>query len=258
MKKILLITFICLSASLSAQTEYAQPSMYLELNQSSITSMRNLDDNLPFSMRIDKWFPYHSMIRMENSYYLTTQYFNGFRGDFNIKYDPYNPHTFIVPDTDCTFTENSIIFKNGEVVPAVNLTEQDFHDIAPQLAWLQVLFRSLGTPVPDLILGYNDEVENWVVIYEDGYKNLIMFPTFADAMRHISQFYQGYVPYFSFKDIHKSNGRLEFFATLLVRDRRNEVTDYVDVRFHTDIENVIDLVMFFIYRKTDIKPDDAE
>jgi len=254
MKKILLLTLICVCTQLCADA-----IMYKELNERSIiSSMRDLDDNIPFSMRIDKWFPYHSMIRLENSYYLTTQYFNGFRGDFYIKYAPNNPNTYIVPDTDCTFTDDSIIFKNGEVIPAINLTETDFHTIAPQLAWLQVLFRSLGTPVTDLILGNSDDVENWVVIYEDGNKNLIMFPTFAEAMRRISEFYQGYISYFTFKDIHKANGRLEFFATLLVRDRHNEVTDYVDVRFHTDIDNVIDLVMFFIYRKTDIKPDMIE
>jgi len=256
MRKAFLFTFLyifCVATQL-----LSIDNMYLEMSHGRFISQKYADSNLPFSMQLDKWFPHHSKLKLGENYYLTTPYFNGYRGDFFIKYDSHNPNTFIVPNTEVTFTDSAITFKNGEVMPAANLTTRDFQDIAGQLAWLQTLFRSLGTPIPEMILSDNDQVEHWVIIYEDGKKDLILYKSFSEAMKKISQFYQGYVPYFAFKEIHKANNRLEFFATMLLRDIKNEVTDYVDMRFHTDLDNEIDLVMFFFYRKTDIKPEDSE
>jgi len=254
-KTLCLILFYIMGVSVCL---YSDPVMYHDLLQRRLKSLENADSEIPFSMQLDKWFPHHSKIRMGDGYYLTTPYFNGFRGDFFVKYDSKNPYTHIVPNTEVTFTDRNITFKNGEVIDAFDLTERDFHEIAGQLAWLQTLFRSLGSPIPDMILSDRDNVEHWVIIYEDGHKNLILYNTFSEAMKKISQFYQGYVPYFEYKWIRKSNNRLEFFATLLLRDIENEVTDFVDVRFHTNLENEIDLAMFFIYRKTDIKPENSD
>jgi len=256
MRKTLCLILLCILGVYTSLL--CDPIMYQELSRGRLISRDNEDNQIPFSMQLDKWFPHHSKIRMGDGYYLTTPYFNGLRGDFFVKYDSKNPYTYIVPNTEVTFTDRTITFKNGEVMQAYDLTERDFREIAGQLAWLQTLFRSLGSPIPDMILSDQDDVEHWVIIYEDGHKNLILYNTFSEAMKKISQFYQGYVPYFQYKWVRKTNNRLEFFATLLLRDMENEVTDYVDVRFHTNLENEIDLAMFFIYRKTDIKPENSD
>jgi hypothetical protein len=201
-------------------------------------------------MRLDKWFPHHIKMIFGDTYYLTSPYYNGLRSDFYLKFNPNNPLQYIIPDTSATHTDSTIVFRTGEVIRAVNLTEKDYRDIAGQMAWLTALFRTLGTPVPEVMLGNYDAVETWVIVYEDGKKEMIIMPTFTETIQRLSLFYHGFTPYFKFSEVRKSNSRLEFFGTLYVRDRRDDVSDFIDVRFHTNRQNEIDLVMFFIYRRS--------
>ena len=229
---------------------FSETPMYNQLNLYNNDSLRSRDTQLPLTMRLDKWFPHHSKLFLGGSYYLTTPYFHGFRGDFYVKLS----NGRIVPDFGCEFTGDAITFKNGESLKAVHLTEQDFHDISGQLALLKVIFRSLGTPLPEQVLWYDDDIESWVVIYENEKKERIIMPSFAETIRRMNLVYQGCVPYFRFNEIRKSNSRLEFFGTIFIRDMNNNTIDFIDVRFHTNRQNQIDLVMFFVYRNTDFEP----
>jgi hypothetical protein len=202
-------------------------------------------------MRLDKWFPHHSKLSLGGSYYLTTPYYFDFSGDLYIRFNPMNPRAFVTPDMRASAIENGIQFRTGEVIRTRHLDDQDVLDIMDQLGYLLVLFRSLGTPIPELILGSRDDIETWVIVYEDGVKHRVIFPSFYDSIIAINDYYQGYIPYFQIDEVRKMNSRLEFFGKLLVHNQKNQTTDFMDVRFSTNRQNEIHLVMFFIYRKTD-------
>jgi len=246
MKRLYILTvFLFLRVLIFSETQ-----MFYQLNNHFYEPLRNRDIHLPLSMRLDKWFPHHSKLFLGGGYYLTTPYFHTFRGDFYIR----QSQGRVIPDFGCEFTENAITFKNGEKMRAVNITEQDFHDIQSQLALIKVLFRSLGTPLPELMVWNDDDVESWVIIYENDKKDRVIMPSLAETIRRMNRVYQGSIPYFRYNEIRKSNSRLEFFGTLFVRNPNTDSVDYIDVRFHTNRKNEIDLVMFFIYRDTDIRP----
>jgi hypothetical protein len=198
--------------------------------------------------RLDRWFPYHSKLVLGEHYYLTAPYYRGLRADFFVRYDPFSRNVFVEVDTSAIFTDNAIILRTGEVIPAHNLSHDDFIDMKNQIAWLTVLFRTLGTPIPEIMLGNYDEVETYVIVNEDSVRQKIILHSFKETIKKLNTFYEGSITYFNFNEIVKSNGRIEFFGTLFVRDKVNDVVDFVDVRFHTSRQNQINLIMFFIYR----------
>jgi len=219
-----------------------------QLNRDRYPSLRERDQNLTVSERLRKWFPNHFLIYLDNHYYLSTPRYNDFRSDFYIRHDVFNPRMSIVPDTTATFTENSIILRNNEIIPANGLTNHDFQDIKNQIAWLTVLFRTLGSPIPELMLTQHDQVDTWIIVNENNLRQKIILPSFAETITKLNQFYLGYTAYFQINEVIKMNSRLEFYGTLFLSDKANNQTDFVDVRFHTNRQNQIDLIMMFIYR----------
>lgn len=229
-------------------TVYAETPLFRHLNRTFYSSIRLKDEKLPLTNKLDKWFPYHQRIIIDNSYYLTKPYFNDIRADFFIKYDEYSHRASVIPDTSCVFTDSTIVLKNNEIIPASNLSVKDFIEIKNQISWLTVLFRTLGTPIPELMLGNYDDVDTFVIIYEDSLKQKVILPSFTETIKKLNHFYEGKTTYFKFNEVKKINSRLEFFGTVFIKDIENDITDFIDVRFHTNRLNEIDLVMFFIYR----------
>jgi hypothetical protein len=247
--KFITLFSILLSFTLLSTTDLP---MHIRLDDYNYSRLSNRDNDLPFDMQLDKWFPHHSKLFFGNMIYLTTPYFLGARSDFYISRNPQNEFTVILRDTQYTHTDTELTMKTGEIIQLKYLSESDIFDIKPQIAWLTILFRSLGSPVPELMLGAIDDAESWLVIYENDEKNRLIFDSFHDCIRRINSFYEGYVSYFMIDEIRKMNGRLEFFGTLFMLDKLNDKMDFIDVRFHTNRDNVIDLTMFFIYRDRDI------
>jgi hypothetical protein len=198
--------------------------------------------------RLDRWFPRHTRLVLDGMFYMTTPYYRDFRSDFFVEYEPFARGREFNVDTSATHTEDTIVLNTGEIIPAFNLTEQDFMDIKNRLVWLTTLIRTLGTPVPELMLTNTDEVETWVIVNENSLRQKVIMPSFADTVRRMNVFYSGNIAYFKFNEIRKINGRLEFFGHVMIRDIANDKTDFVDIRFHTNRQNEINLVMLFIYR----------
>jgi hypothetical protein len=214
------------------------------------------DEFLTMREKLVRWFPHHQTLSIGDNYYLTTPYFNDMRGDFHLKYDPYNARTNIVADTTTTFRDGHIILKNNERIPTKGLSSRDYADIGHQIAWFNVLFRSLGTPVPELMLGNYDDIETWVIVYEEGKKHRVILPSVTETIRKLNVFYEGRISYFKFKEAIKKNSRIEFYGTFFIRDNEINNTDFIDVRFHTDRNNEIDLIMFFVYRGVRVEDDE--
>ena len=125
MKRLYILTvFLFLRVLIFSETQ-----MYYQLNNHYYASLRDSDIHLPLTMRLDKWFPHHSKLFLGGAYYLTTPYFHTFRGDFYIR----QSQGRVIPDFGCEFTGETITFKNGERLKAVNISEQDFHDIGRQI-----------------------------------------------------------------------------------------------------------------------------
>jgi len=241
--KILTVILLFLANILTAETP-----LFRQLQHVHYQSMRTRDQNLTLTERLQKWFPRHFRLIIGDNFFLTTPYFGDFRSDFFIRYEPFTRGLVINVDTSATHNENEIILKTGEVIPAFNLTEQDFFDIKNQLAWLTTMFRTLGTPVPELMFTGYDEVETWVIVNEDSLRQKVIMPTFTDTVKRLNSFYSGNLSYFRFNEIRKHNGRLEFFGHIMIRDLAKNTTDFIDIRFHTNRQNEINLVMLFIYR----------
>jgi hypothetical protein len=249
MKKLKIYTLLVILAMGSLLL--AELPLHRQLNHLRYDSKRERDLHLPFTMRLDKWLPNHSRLSLGGSYYLTTPYYFGFSGDFYLRFNPMNPRAYVTPDMRATAIEDGIQFRTGEVIRAKHLYPEDVDDIKDQLGYLLVLFRSLGTPIPELILGSRDDIETWVIVYEDDVKHRVIFPSFYDSVIALNDYYQDYIPYFQIDEVRKMNSRLEFFGKLLALNTKNQTTDFIDVRFSTNRQNEIHLVMFFIYRKTD-------
>ena|GEM_PF-2653522 len=243
-KKILILLFL----NILAVFMYSETPLMLQLRRHSYHSLEQRDHGLLLRERLNKWFPNHFVIYLDNHYYLSTPRYNDIRSDFYIKYNVFNPRMTVVPDTSATFTDDSIILRNNEIIPASGLTHKDFYDIKNQISWLTVLFRTLGSPVPELMLSYHDEVDTYVIVNEYNLRQKVILPSFAETIKKLNQFYEGYTAYFQMNEIVKMNSRLEFYGTVFLRDIANNRTDFIDVRFHTNRQNQIDLVMFFIYR----------
>ena len=245
MKKIIIII---LFLSIVVVTIVADTPLMFQLKRDTYQSLRDRNQNIPLQQRLNLWFPNHFVIFLDGHYYLSTPRYNDIRSDFYIKYNIFNPGMAVIPDTTATFTPDAVILRNRETIPASGLTENEFYDIKNQLAWLTVLFRTLGSPVPELMLSQNDEVETYVIVNEYDTRQMVILPSFAETIKKLNQFYEGYTAYFRINEIIKMNNRLEFYGTMFLRDIQNNRTDFVDVRFHTNRQNQIDLVMFFIYR----------
>jgi len=243
-KIIVLVIFIASVVLLRGETP-----LFWQLQRIHYQSLRERDQNLTLTERLDRWFPRHFRLILDGKFFLTTPYFQDFRSDFIIEFEPFVRGDVFNIDTTATYTENEIILRTGEVIPAHNLTEQDFVDIKSKLSWLTTMFRTLGTPVPELMITVNDEVETWVIVNEDSLRQKVILPSFADTVRRLNSFYAGNMSYFRFNEIRKINDRLEFFGHIMVRDEANDVTDFIDIRFHTNRQNEINLVMLFIYRE---------
>jgi len=243
-KSILILLLLAISILLHCETP-----LFRQLNRGLFDSIRNRDQNLPLVERLDRWFPHHQKIVMGDAFYLTTPYFRDFRSDFFVQYEPFYRRIAVIPDTTAFFSEKEIVLSTGEVIPAFNLTHEDFLDVKNQIAWLTVLFRTLGTPMPELMIERRDDIETYVIVNEDSLRQKVILPSFAETIKKLNQFYDGNVSYFQFNEVIKSNSRLEFFGHLFIRDVENETVDFIDVRFHTNRQNEINLVMFFIYRK---------
>ena len=230
------------------QLLYSETPLMRELNRDRYPSIGQRDQNLTVRDRLSKWFPNHFVIFLDSYYYVSTPRFNDIKSDFYIRYNVFNPRMSIMPDTTATFTENAIVLRNNEIIPANGLTYNDFYDIKNQIAWLTVLFRSLGSPLPELMITQRDEVDTWVIVNENDLRQRVILPSFAETILKLNLFYEGYTSYFQMNEIVKMNNRLEFYGTLFLKDRASSQTDFVDVRFHTNRQNQIDLIMFFIYR----------
>ena len=206
------------------------------------------DSNLSLRERLTNWFPNHFVIYIDNHYYLSTPRVNDIRSDFYIKYNVFSNRNSVIPDTTAYFTEDYIRFRNNETIPANGLSNNDFYDIKNQLAWLTVLFRAVGSPLPDVMLTTYDEVETYVIVNEYNLRQKVILPSFTETMKKLNHFYQGYTSYFQMNEIIKINNRIEFYGTMFLKNHASNDTDFVDVRFHTNRQNQIDLIMFFIYR----------
>ena len=227
---------------------FGETSLMRQLRDDSPVFVRERDHNMLLRDRLDSWFPNHFVIYLDNGYYLSTPSYNEVRSDFYVRQSIYSPYMAVIPDTSATFDESSIILKNKEVIPANGLSADDFYDIKNTIAWLTILFRTHGSPVPDIMLGGYDEVETYVIVNEQSLRQKIIMPSFTETIKKLNQFYQGYTSYFRMNEIVKMNSRIEFYGTVFIRDLSTRKTDFMDVRFHTNRQNQIDLIMFFIYR----------
>ena len=219
-----------------------------QLRHHATPSITHKDQNLSVREQLNKWFPNHFVIFLDNHYYLSTPRHRDIRSDFYVKYDIFNPRMTITPDTTAIYTENAITLRTNEVIPVNGLSNNDIQDIKNQIAWLTVLFRSLGTPVPELMLSFYDEVETYVIVNELNLRQKVILPSFTETMKKLNHFYQGYTSYFQMNEIIKINSRIEFYGTMYLWNNSSKKTDFMDVRFHTNRQTEIDLIMFFIYR----------
>jgi hypothetical protein len=226
----------------------AEAPMFRQLRTAPLQRVDQRDANLTQRQRLDRWFPHHMKLIMGGQMYLTTPYHRGFRSDFFVGDFPFLSRDPINPIITSTFTDTTIVLQTGEVIPATDLLEQDFIDIKDQIAKLTIMFRSLGTPLPDQMIRGIDNIETFVIVNENGSREKVIFPSFAETVRRLNSFYQGYTSFFQFTEVIKMNSRLEFYGTFFIRNNRTHSTDFIDVRFHTNRRNEINLVMFFIYR----------
>ena len=227
---------------------YSDSLLIKELRKNHYPSLRFKDQRLTLKEKLQKWFPKHQIINVDKNYYLTTPYFRHKRSDFVIKNDVISRRSSVIPDTTCTFTDSTIVLNTTEIIPAFNLTQDDFRQIKNQLAWLTVLFRTLGTPIPELMLGNFDEVDTYVIINKGEVKERIIMPSFTETVKKLNNFYENKQVYFEFAEVKKINSRLEFFGSMFVRDSQANKTDFIEIRFHTNRLNEIDLVMFIIHK----------
>jgi len=241
------IFIICISVIIVSLLRAESP-LTRQLEYALIPTIKFKDEKLSIHDKLNKWFPNHQKLLMGYYYYLTMPYYNDIRADFYLEYIIQDNKGLIKADTTAIFLDETIIFKNDERIKATGITEWDFLDIKSQLAWLNVLFRSLGTPVAELILGEEDEIEIWTIIYEDDKKERVLLPSLHSTIKRLNSFYENHLVYFKFNEVKKINSRLEFYGTFLIKDPKKEKTDFIDIRFHTDRWNEIDLIMLFIYR----------
>ena len=227
---------------------FGETPLTRQLNWGLIPTIRYKDQSLSVHEQLDKWFPHHQKILIGYNYYLTTPYFQDIRADFYLEYHIENQKSTITADITATYTEDEIILKNSERIKASNLTEIDFLEIKSQLAWLNVVFRTLGTPIPEILYGEDDDIETWTIIYDEDKKERVILPSLKDTIKRLNSFYEGQLVYFKFNEVKKINSRIEFYGTFLIKDLVKSQTDFIDIRFHTDRWNEIDLVMLFVYR----------
>ena len=245
-RKLYTLFFILLLTSLNFI--HSETLLLKKLQQSYNPYLRLKDQKLTLKEKLHKWFPKHQIINVDKNYYLTTQYFQDTRADFIIKNDVTSRRTSVIPDTVCSYTDSTIVLNTKEIIPAYNLSKTDFKEIKNQIAWLTVLFRTLGTPVPELMLGNYDEIETYVIINNQDSRDRIIMPSFTETIKKINYHYENQNAYFEFKEIKKINSRLEFFGNMFIKNADNNNVDYIDIRFHTNRLNEIDLVMFIIHQ----------
>ena len=245
MKKRVLIIVVYLAITYKL---FCETPLTRQLNWGLMPTIRYKDQNLSIHEQLDRWFPHHQKILIGYNYYLTTPYFQDIRADFYLEYHIEDRKSVIKADNTATYTEDAIIFKNNERIRATNLTEIDFLEIKSQLAWLNVIFRSLGTPLPEILYGEDDDIETWTIVYDEDKKERVILPSLKDTIKRLNSFYEGQLVYFKFNEVKKINSRVEYYGTFLIKDLINSQTDYIDIRFHTDRWNELDLVMLFVYR----------
>lgn len=240
--------YLALILIISSYSIYAHSKLMREMYKTYYPSIRLKDQRLTLREKLQKWFPKHQIISIDKKYYLTSPYFRDLRADFFIKNDVVSRRTSVIPDTTATFSDSTIVLNTGESIPAFNLDHKDFREIKNQIAWLNVLFRTIGTPIPELMLGNFDEVETYVIIYNNNNREMVIMPSFTETVKKINYYYENHLVYFEFEEVKKVNSRLEFNGKMFIRNTSKNLTDFIEVRFHTNRLNEIDLAMFIIHK----------
>jgi len=218
------------------------------INNNDFQSIKNQGAELSFAERIKQWLPYHQKEIINEFNYFTTSEYQGFRGSFCLNNNENHLDPSYLANQFLVFHGDTITLFNEEVISAHNITSNDFNDLAQQIVFLNLLFRTLGTPIPEIIYEQTDNIQTWLITNEDNIRERRIFYSFEDAIWKLNYFYQGWKIYFRFLDIRKINSRIELIGTLYSVDPSSHKTDYMDIRLHTDRNNEIDLCMIFIYR----------
>jgi len=190
-------------------------------------------------------FPSHLILKLNKKFYLYLPKKNDFNANLVFGQDAKKP--FI----EHYEKHNKImVFQNADSIQYNRISEAEADYLAPVLNNLIYTVKCLGTPMYQR-QNFRSDAETWLIRNIDGSRTKAGFQDYRQVFEMLDKKWSGYNVYLKLNEFKKANGHIEFSMNLIAEKPFDKNKDFLDIRFHTDQNLNIDLVMFFWYENVE-------
>jgi len=190
-------------------------------------------------------FPSHLILKLNRNFYLYLPKKNDFSANLVFGQETSSPFIKKWEKRDSYY-----VFFAQDSIYASRISIKDSEQIIPVINTLIYTFKCLGTPLYR-DLSYKSQAETWLIRNVDEKRTKEGFQDFRQVLDIFHKKWNGYNIYLKLNEIKKANGHIEFSLNIIAEKPFDKNKDFLDVRFHTDQDLNIDLVMFFLYENVE-------
>ncbi|HOE91093.1 MAG TPA: hypothetical protein PLV22_03885 [Candidatus Cloacimonadota bacterium] len=190
-------------------------------------------------------FPSHLVLSLENKYYLFMPHQSDMSADLVFQQNSTKPFL-----NTWEMRNDYLVYPSKDSVSTAYLTNKEAAEMAPIINALLYKIKCIGTPL-FAKAEFNANAETWLIKRNEGGRTKEELPSLNVAFNMLNNKWKNRNIYLRIADLKKANGHLEFHFNVMALQRHDNTKDFLDIRFHADIDNKIDLVMLFLYE--DIK-----
>ncbi len=191
--------------------------------------------------RLKTVFPNHLIVKMNQQYHLSMPKKELMNGDLLFNLDANKP--FI---KDVQIKPNYIVFPTKDTMNYRWIPKDELDAIIPQISTLLYSFKCLGTDFYPNIK-FQTDADTYLIHYKDDKKTKKEYSAYRPVLDMFHQKWKKNQIYLRLNDAKKINDYTEFSINLISINPKTKKKDFVDIRFHFNLKNEIDLVMFFYY-----------
>lgn len=190
-------------------------------------------------------FPYHLVLSLEDKFYLYMPHMDGFNPDLVFAQ---KSNKYIV--SNWNQVNDYIVFPAKDSINIARLYEDDLYILIPILNNLIYKIKCIGTPLFNNVQ-FHSNADTWMIRNNGEQRIKEEIKRSNQAFNILNKQWKDHDIYVKLVDFKKVDGHIEFFINVIAEKRIDKTKDFCDIRFHTDLECEIDLIMFFLYENVD-------
>lgn len=191
--------------------------------------------------RLKAIFPNHLIVKMNQRYHLSMPKKELMNGDLIFNLDANKPFL-----KDALIKPDYIVFPTRDTMVYRWIQKDELDIITPQITTLLYSFKCLGTDFYPNIK-FQTDADTYFIHYKNDVKTKKEYTAYRPVLDMFHQKWKRNQIYLRLNEAKKVNDYTEFTINLISINPKTKKKDFVDVRFHFNLKNEIDLVMFFYY-----------